>query len=390
MKIIRLMISHAVRSRASDIHVELDGQISRIRFRVDGILHDASQLRGHLHPAVVSCVKNMADLNIAEHRMPQEGHFRIWVDEADINIRVATSPTRTYEKLAMRILDKKLVLVNPSRLGFRPESLIIFERAIHEPHGLILTTGPTGSGKTTLLYSALNELNDGQKNIVTIEDPIEYELAGVNQIEVNIRAGVTYGNTLKSIMRQDPDVIMVGEIRDSETVEVAISAALTGHLVFSTLHTLDASSAFGRLLDLGADPKRIAAGLCMIVAQRLIRKICPKCKKNYKITQEELDLISDPTIANSETSLFVGKGCSNCDNTGFVGRTGIFEILVPNTEIRQLMEKSQSLLEIRNASRRAGMKTLREEGVLKAVKGITTLAEVLRVTDTEVRNFTEA
>lgn len=390
LKLIRAVITAAARERASDIHIEAEdpGELL-FRFRIDGVLHDSIRVPLSLHSLIITAIKNLAELDIAERRVPQDGHFSMMVETHELSIRVATTPTRTGEKAVLRLLTPRESILQPTELGFSPESLMKFEKAILSPHGIILSTGPTGSGKTTTLYSALAILSNGQKNIVTIEDPIEYEIPGVNQIQVNTKAGLNFGNALRSILRQDPDVIMVGEIRDRETAEIAANAALTGHLVFSTLHTIDTSTALSRLIDLGVEHKQVASAVVAIIAQRLVRKICPNCKKAYKPREEELKKLGTRSSDTDEnTRFYYGIGCDECQNSGYIGRTGLFEILHIQSgkgHVQKALEAGAATLTLREAARRDGMRSLRDEGILKIMQGITTTAEVLRVTQEEMR-----
>jgi type IV pilus assembly protein PilB len=379
IKLVNILISDAVKDRVSDIHIEPEIEALRVRYRIDGILHEVHSLPKKLQNAVISRIKILAEMDIAENRRPQDGKISVKLENRDLDIRVSTFPTVHGENVVMRLLDRSSILLGLKDLGFTRENLDIFSRMILQPNGIILVTGPTGSGKTTTLYSALSTISSMEKNIITIEDPVEYELPLIRQTQVNPKADITFSNGLRSIMRQDPDVIMVGEIRDKETAEVAIQASLTGHLVFSTLHTNDASSSLTRLIDMGLEPFLISSSLILIVAQRLVRQICPKCKEEHSPTPTALcDLGLD-----SSTKLFRGKGCSVCKNTGFVGRIGIFEILALNETIRKMVEERNSADAIKKKAIELGMKTLREDGLEKAMSGLTTIEEILRVTEIE-------
>ncbi|MBU0548191.1 MAG: Flp pilus assembly complex ATPase component TadA [Candidatus Omnitrophica bacterium] len=379
IKLVNILISDAVKDRVSDIHIEPEIEVLRVRYRIDGILHEVHSLPKKLQSAVISRIKILAEMDIAENRRPQDGKISVKLENKDLDIRVSTFPTVHGENVVMRLLDRSSILLGLKDLGFTKENLEIFSRMILQPNGIILVTGPTGSGKTTTLYSALSTISTMEKNIITIEDPVEYELPLIRQTQVNPKADITFSNGLRSILRQDPDVIMVGEIRDKETAEVAIQASLTGHLVFSTLHTNDAPSSLTRLIDMGLEPFLISSSLILIVAQRLVRQICPKCKEEY----------SPPPVAlrdlglDSSTKFFRGKGCSACKNTGFVGRIGIFEILALNETIRKMVEERNSADAINKKAIELGMKTLREDGLEKAKLGLTTIEEILRVTEIE-------
>ncbi|MBU1923959.1 MAG: Flp pilus assembly complex ATPase component TadA [Candidatus Omnitrophica bacterium] len=379
IKLVNILISDAVKDRVSDIHIEPEIEVLRVRYRIDGILHEVHSLPKKLQSAVISRIKILAEMDIAENRRPQDGKISVKLENKDLDIRVSTFPTVHGENVVMRLLDRSSILLGLKDLGFTKENLEIFSRMILQPNGIILVTGPTGSGKTTTLYSALSTISTMEKNIITIEDPVEYELPLIRQTQVNPKADITFSNGLRSILRQDPDVIMVGEIRDKETAEVAIQASLTGHLVFSTLHTNDAPSSLTRLIDMGLEPFLISSSLILIVAQRLVRQICPKCKEEY----------SPPPVAlrdlglDSSTKFFRGKGCSACKNTGFVGRIGIFEILALNEAIRKMVEERNSADAINKKAIELVMKTLREDGLEKAKLGLTTIEEILRVTEIE-------
>jgi general secretion pathway protein E len=376
----RLMVQ-AFRERASDIHVEPYPNDMKVRFRVDGILHDVLNLPKRLHPAVVSRIKVMATLNIAEKRLPQDGRIGIKLGDHSIDLRISTVPTVNGERVVMRILDKSSVLLGLEELGYYPDDLAIIEHLIKQEHGIILVTGPTGSGKTTSLYSMLNNINSPDKNILTIEDPIEYQLKGIGQIPVNVKVGLTFASGLRSIVRQDPDVILVGEIRDLETAEIAIQAALTGHLVFSTLHTNDSASAITRLIDMGIEPFLVTSSVNAIVAQRLARKICPVCKQQYFPESETLlEIGLSQEMLGKEGFLWRGNGCKECLGTGYKGRTGIYEILMISDSIKTTILKTSDSNIIKKQGVAEGLHTLREDGARKVEDGVTTIEEVLRVT----------
>ncbi|MFA6129400.1 MAG: type II secretion system ATPase GspE [Candidatus Omnitrophota bacterium] len=379
IKLVNILISEAVKDRVSDIHIEPEMEVLRVRYRIDGILHEVHSLPKKLQNAVISRVKILAEMDIAESRRPQDGKISVKLENKDLDIRVSTFPTVHGENVVMRLLDRSSILLGLKDLGFSKDNLEIFSRMILQPNGIILVTGPTGSGKTTTLYSALSTISSMEKNIITIEDPVEYELPLIRQTQVNPKADITFANGLRSILRQDPDVIMVGEIRDKETAEVAIQASLTGHLVFSTLHTNDASSSLTRLIDMGLEPFLISSSLILVVAQRLVRQICPKCKEEYSPTPAALEDLG----LDIKAKFFRGKGCPLCKNTGFTGRIGIFEVLVLNETIRKMVEEKNSADAIKKKAVELGMKTLREDGLEKAKAGLTTIEEILRVTEIE-------
>jgi general secretion pathway protein E len=383
IRLVNLLISRAVESRASDIHIEPFEKDLKVRYRIDGILHDVESPPKKLKAAVISRIKIMAKLNIAERRLPQDGRIKLKVLGKDIDLRVSTLPTLYGESAVMRILDKSNNdLYDIRRLGFPQDSMQSFESLIQRPHGILLVTGPTGSGKTTTLYSALTRINLPDKKIITIEDPIEYQVDGVNQIHVNTQIGLTFAAGLRHIVRQDPDVIMVGEIRDLETAEIAIRAALTGHLVFSTLHTNDAPGAIARLIDMGAEDYLIASSLLGVLAQRLVRVICPHCKVEAFPVPEMLDEIGYRRgyRRNGDDHFFEGAGCAHCGQTGFVGRIGIYELMIMNDDLRKLTVAKADSTQIRKKALESGMRPLRDDGWLKVHDGVTTLSEVLRVT----------
>ncbi|MBN1571098.1 MAG: type II secretion system ATPase GspE [Acidobacteria bacterium] len=386
IRLVNLLISKAIESRASDIHIEPFEKDLKVRYRIDGILHDVESPPKKLKAALISRVKIMSKLNIAERRLPQDGRIKLKVLGKDIDLRVSTLPTLYGESVVMRILDKSNTsLYDIRRLGFPEDSLREFESLIRRPHGIFLVTGPTGSGKTTTLYSALTTINLPDKKIITIEDPIEYQIDGVNQIHVNSQIGLTFASGLRHIVRQDPDVIMVGEIRDLETAEIAIRAALTGHLVFSTLHTNDAPSAITRLIDMGAEDYLIASSLLGVLAQRLVRVICPSCKMEVFPVPEMLDEIGfrrgDPR--SGPNHFYEGRGCEQCSNTGFIGRVGIYELMNVTDDIRKLTVAKADSNQIRKKAIENGMRPLRDDGWLKVRQGVTSISEVLRVTQEE-------
>lgn len=377
------ILYEAVRDRASDIHVEpFEGDLS-IRYRVDGVLHNVHSLPKRLHSPIVSRIKVMADLDIAEKRLPQDGRIRIKIAGKDIDIRVSTVPTSFGERGVLRLLDRSQVLLGLEEIGMAPDHLQDMERLARQSHGITLVTGPTGSGKTTTLYAALTRINSADKNIITVEDPVEYQLKGISQIQINPKIHLTFANGLRSILRQDPNVIMVGEVRDLETAEIAIQASLTGHLVFSTLHTNDASGAVTRLIDMGVEPFLVASSVTAILAQRLVRRICPHCRVSYKPLAEELFELGLETSRVPEEGLWKGDGCQKCLETGYLGRTGIYELLRVTDRIKAEVLRNPDSGSIKSAALEEGMRTLRLDGSLKVLKGVTTIEEVLRVTQEE-------
>ncbi len=381
IRFVNLLISRAVEQRASDIHIEPFENELKVRYRIDGVLHDVEAPQRRLQAAIVSRVKIMSKLNIAERRLPQDGRIKLRLMGREIDLRVSTLPTLYGESVVLRILDRSSIVVTLGSLGFPEDTLAEFDRMITKPYGMILVTGPTGSGKTTTLYGALDKINSPDKKIITIEDPVEYQLFGVNQIHVKPQIGLTFANGLRSIVRQDPDVIMVGEIRDAETAEIAIQAALTGHLVFSTLHTNDAAGAVSRLLEMGVEDYLLASSLLGVLAQRLVRKVCEKCRRSAEITPTvQRELGGD----GAAVQVYEGTGCEDCAQTGYRGRSGIFELLLVNDVIRPLILKRSSADMIRDAGVQQGMRTLREDGWEKVRTGVTTVAEVVRVTQEEV------
>lgn len=383
IRAVNAIIHQAIKERASDIHVEPERRSVRIRYRIDGILHEVMNLPRFLHPPLTSRIKIMADMNIAERRLPQDGRIPIRTpDGKDYDLRVSCIPTIIGEKIVMRILDRQNPLIGLHKLGFFPDTFAQMERLISHPYGIILSTGPTGSGKTTTQYSILNRLNTTEVNIITIEDPVEYQLSGIYQVQVNTKAGLLFSNALRYFLRHDPDIIMVGEIRDLETAEIAIEASLTGHLVLSTLHTNDAPTAITRLVDMGVEPFLISASLIGVLAQRLVRTLCPRCKEPYKPPAEGLRRLGLTPEEVEDITFYRGRGCEYCRHTGYYGRTGIFELMVVNEEIAELIVRRAPLSEIREAAKAAGMKTLMEDGLRKAMAGITTIEEVLRVAAT--------
>jgi type IV pilus assembly protein PilB len=380
IQVVNIILVQAVQEGASDIHIEPFEKDVRVRFRTDGILYEKASPPKHMHPAVVSRIKIMSDLDIAERRLPQDGRFRVKLMNKEVDFRVSMLPTAHGEKVVLRILDKSSSCLELEKLGFNPGALDDFKIKIHDPHGMILVTGPTGSGKTTTLYSTLAEINKTDINIVTVEDPIEYQLDGINQVPVSHVVGLTFSAGLRSILRQDPDVVLVGEIRDGETADIAIKAALTGHLVFSTLHTNDAASAVTRLIDMGIEPFLASSSLLMVLAQRLVRRICENCKETIEIDSDVLARAQLKSSNGDTPTFYHGKGCEKCGGLGYKGRMSVVEVLSINEAIRQMIIKQVSSNEIKTQAIQDGMKTLRMNALEKALKGETTLEEVLRVT----------
>jgi len=381
IQLVNMLIVQGVKDRASDIHIEPNERGLLIRFRIDGMLHDIRTLPNKIKSAVISRVKILAKMDIAERRIPQDGRFQVQFGTREVDLRVSTIPTVFGEKTVLRLLDKSKGLIKLEHLGFLPKQLTQFKSMISKSYGIILLTGPTGSGKTTTLYAALNKVNSKDKNIITVEDPVEYRLDRINQIQIIPKINLTFANALRSILRQDPDIIMVGEIRDIETAEIAVQAALTGHLVLSTLHTNDAASALTRLIDMQVEPFLISSSVIGVIAQRLVRVICEKCKEEYIPSEEVLSElnIKNNLKNNSKIKLYRGKGCSFCKNTGYYGRTSIYELIELDEEIRSLIVSKASSNVIKEVAIKKGMMTLKNSGLEKAIQGITTIEEVLRV-----------
>lgn len=380
IRVANTIIQQAITERASDIHVEPQGRNLRVRYRIDGVLHEILNLPKYVQAPLISRYKILAEMNIAEKRLPQDGRIPIRYQNKDYDLRVSSIPTPSGEKIVMRILDKTSVLIGLNKLGFTSETQARLEELVIQPNGMVLSTGPTGSGKTTTQYSVLNKLNSIEKNILTIEDPIEYQLSGISQVQVNRKAGLSFANALRAFLRQDPDIIMVGEMRDLETAEIAIEASLTGHLVLSTLHTNDAPSAVIRMTDMGVEPYLIAATVIGVLAQRLARKVCNNCKEPREIKAADLRSfgfqLQDP---DQMVTIWEGTGCEECRYRGFRGRIGIYEMMVINTEIAELIVRRAPLADIKEASKANGMKELREDGLVKVLEGVTTPDEVRRV-----------
>ena len=383
IRLVNSVLFQAVRQRASDIHFESFERGLVVRYRIDGVLYPILTPPKHLQSSIIARLKIMAGLNIAEKRLPQDGRFAIRTAGKDVDLRVSVLPTSHGERVVLRLLEKENRLLNLTEMGFSPDRLRTIQQLIRLTHGILLVTGPTGSGKTTTLYAALSEINAPDKNIITVEDPVEYQLLGIGQMQVNPKINLTFAAGLRSILRQDPDVIMIGEIRDRETAEIAIHASLTGHLVFSTLHTNDAASAATRLIDMGIEPFLVASSVVAVLAQRLIRKVCPDCKQAYQPDDEELIRLG-VVPGKTKPTFYRGSGCPACTQTGYRGRTGIHELLVLDDEIRRLIGNKADAAAIRQSAVSRGMILLKEEAAEKIFAGITTTEEVMRMTQQEV------
>ncbi len=383
IRFVNSLLFQAVKEKASDIHLECFEKELSVRFRKDGILHEITTVPKKLQASIISRVKIMAELDIAEKRKPQDGRIRVKVAGRDVDVRISTVPTTWGESVVMRLLDRSSVLLSLEDLGLEGKKLQVFETLIHRPHGIILVTGPTGSGKTTSLYAGLERINSPDKKIITVEDPVEYQIQGINQIQVNPKVNLTFANGLRSILRQDPDVILVGEIRDKETADIAIHASLTGHLVFSTLHTNDSASAITRLIDMEIEPFLVASSLMAVIAQRLLRFLCNHCKEAYEPYDDELSRIGINREQLQDGILYRAKGCEKCFDMGYSGRTGIFEMLLINDDIRNLTLSQVDSTKIKRMAVQHGMKTLRTDGAEKIIKGLTSVDEVMRVTEEE-------
>jgi len=381
IKMVTMMLVEAYNMRASDIHLEPLEKRFRVRFRIDGVLHEMNNPPKKLQAAIVSRLKIMTgSMSIAEKRLPQDGRIQVKMGKRQIDLRVSTIPTSHGESVVMRILDKSSLSLGLPQLGFLSDDQEVFEKLIGLPDGILLVTGPTGSGKTTTLYACLNYINKPDKKLITVEDPVEYQMAGINQVQVNADIGMTFPAALRSILRQAPNIIMIGEIRDAETANIAINASLTGHLVFSTLHTNDAPGAVARLVDIGVQPFLVSSAVRAIVAQRLVRKICPNCRQPYEPTEGEMDSLGIDYSQLSEASISKGAGCDTCKHMGYKGRAGIFEIFLIDDEVRHMINQKSTTLELRKRAREMGMRTLREDGIRKVLAGMTTAEEVISVT----------
>ncbi len=388
IKLVNGLLSQAVKDRASDIHIEPFETELMVRFRVDGMLYDLLSPAKRFQPAITSRVKVMSGLNIAEKRLPQDGRIRLRIAGRDIDVRVSVIPTAFGERIVLRLLDRAQALVdlNLDKLGFSGDNLNKIDRLIRQSHGIILVTGPTGSGKSTTLYAALSRINSPEKNIITVEDPIEYQLRGIGQMQVNPKIDLTFASGLRSILRQDPDVIMIGEIRDGETAEIAITSALTGHLVFSTIHTNDSFGALTRLVDMGIEPFLVSSSILAVIAQRLVRVLCTNCRERYTPAPAELSRVGirPGDIAGRQVYRAASKGCKNCRSTGYRGRTAIHELMVMDDDVRGLVMKNADASTIRRACTSKGMKVLRENGTDRVLAGETTFEELLRITQEDI------
>ncbi len=380
IRYVHMVISEALKRRASDIHMEPLEKRFRVRYRIDGVLHEVENPPKRLQPSIISRIKLMSNVSISEKRVPLDGRINIKVGAKVIDLRVSTLPTAFGESIVMRILDKEALSLGLPELGFFSDDQATFERIIAMPDGVFLVTGPTGSGKSTTLYTALNCINQPDRKIITVEDPVEYEMSGVNQVQVRREVGMTFSVALRSMLRQAPNIILVGEIRDMETAEIAINAALTGHMVFSTLHTNDAPSAISRLVDIGIKPFLVAAALRAVLAQRLVRRNCPNCKQPYEPDEKLLSSLGIRADQALDASFMKGVGCGNCNSNGFRGRVGLFELFLMNEELQQMIYDDASLVALRAKSREMGMRTMREDGVRKVIAGVTTAGEVLNAT----------
>ncbi|MDD4363696.1 MAG: ATPase, T2SS/T4P/T4SS family, partial [Atribacterota bacterium] len=381
IQLVNFIIVQAIKERASDIHLEPNKRGLLVRYRIDGVLHDTKMLPNRIKPAIISRVKILSRMDIAERRLPQDGRFQLRFGTREVDLRVSSIPTVYQEKIVMRILDKSQGIISLDGIGFSDDQLMEFRKVIKAPYGIILLTGPTGSGKSTTLYGTLNEIDSVEKNVITVEDPVEYKLERINQISILPKINLTFANALRSILRQDPDIIMIGEMRDSETAHIAVQSSLTGHLVFSTLHTNDAVSSLTRMIDMGIAPFLITSSVLCVMAQRLVRRICPKCVEQYKpdasvFKNMQLNIDLPPV---NDINLYRGKGCDYCNNTGYRGRTAIFEMIRINDDIRSLIMQKSSSNEIKDVAIKNGMLTLLDIGITKALEGITTIDEVLRV-----------
>ncbi|MGA2094388.1 MAG: ATPase, T2SS/T4P/T4SS family, partial [Sedimentisphaerales bacterium] len=384
IRLVNDMLFRALQLRASDIHVHPYEAKIQIRYRIDGILYDTLSLNRNVLPLIISRIKVMSGMDIAERRMPQDGRCTVRLGQREIDLRVSTVPTSYGERCVLRLLDKSTGILTLNQLGLWEDDLKKFDTLLNRTHGIIFVTGPTGSGKSTTLYACLNRINSAEKNVMTIEDPIEYQLEGISQMQVAAKKGVTFVNALRHVLRQDPDVIMVGEVRDAETARMAIQSSLTGHLVFSTLHTNDSAGAISRLLDLDVEPYLVSSSLIAIMAQRLVRRVCPDCKKTYEPTSRELRELGLGDSQATGATFYVGAGCDKCFQTGYRGRTGIYELMLVSAEIQNLVYQKISAGVIKKKALDEGLQTLRMDGARKVLAGITTIAEVLRVTQADL------
>jgi type IV pilus assembly protein PilB len=379
VRVVNQILAQAIRAGASDIHMEPHRKEMKVRFRIDGLLHDIMSPPKAVQAALTSRVKILANMDIAERRLPQDGHVHLRADGKEFDLRVSTLPTVLGEKVVIRILDQSTVRVSLNKIGMPGDVLAAWENLVAKPYGMIIVTGPTGSGKTTTLYTSLARINTPERNIVSVEDPVEYQIPRVNQVQVNLRAGLTFASGLRSILRQDPDVVLIGEIRDRETAEIAVQASMTGHLVLSTLHTNDAPGAMTRLRDMGVEPFLITSSLIGVLAQRLVRVICPRCKEAYQPPADAFRRLGLDPDQQRSVPLYRGKGCESCHKTGYKGRIGVFELMVMNDRLRGLVVQGAPVDDLRQAAQHEGMRTLRQDGIQKVLEGITTFEELLRV-----------
>lgn len=377
VRLVDSIIKNAVKARASDIHIEPFEKYIKIRYRVDGMLQEVLRTSKDTQAALVTRIKIMSNLNIAEKRIPQDGRIISSIDDKEVDLRVSTLPTVYGEKVVIRILNRDTSIIGKNNIGMNQDESTKLDNILKSPYGIILVAGPTGSGKTTTLYSILNDLNKTEKNIVTVEDPVEYMLEGVNQVNVNVKAGLTFASGLRSILRQDPDIVMIGEIRDGETAEIAIRAAITGHLVLSTIHTNDAASSVIRLLDMGIEPYLVATSVTGVISQRLVRKLCPQCKVKYLANNYEKKMLDLPE--DSELTLYRGEGCPHCGGTGYIGRTGVYEIMEMSREHREIIMTEKDSEKLKDLAINKGMKTLRQACVEKVIDGITSIDELVKI-----------
>ena len=387
IKLVNMVLFQALKMRASDVHFQCFEDRLQIRYRIDGVLYDMENVPKKVQDAVISRIKVMGKMDIAERRIPQDGRASIKIGDSEVDVRISSVPTNHGERMVLRLLDKTTNVYNLEEIGLAPEHYETLKRISQLSHGIIFVTGPTGSGKTTTLYSTLSEIDSTEKNVITIEDPIEYHLGGISQIQVSDKKGLTFAAGLRSLLRQDPDVMMIGEVRDEETARIAIQAALTGHLVFSTLHTNDSAGAISRMLDIGIEPYLVASSLIAVIAQRLVRLICPECRTEYPPTQDDLKLMREVKIAPADLPnghLFKGNGCDNCFNTGYTGRTAIYEVMMVTESIRNLIVDRASASVIKRAAMEEGLITLRADGLRKVRTGQTTIQEILRVTQMDI------
>jgi type IV pilus assembly protein PilB len=383
VKLVNSLLADAVQRNASDIHVEPYEKHMRVRYRIDGVLHDMMSPPTRLKSAILSRLKIMAEMDIAERRVPQDGRIKLRVGSRTVDMRVSSLPTLFDEKIVLRILDKDNLQVDLNRLGFQTQPLDEFAKAIKSPYGMVLVTGPTGSGKTTTLYSALTKINTPEVNVITVEDPVEYNLDGINQVQVNDEVGLSFASALKSILRQDPNIVMIGEIRDLETASIAVKAALTGHLVLSTLHTNDAPSSVGRMIDMGIEPFLVSSSVRLILAQRLVRRICDRCKQEDPVPPEVLVEAGLSEEEAGKAKIYRGAGCPNCNGSGYAGRLGLYEVMVLSPVVREMILDRASTAELRERCTSEGMISLRKDGLWKLLQGVTSLEEVLRETNLE-------